>query len=89
MGEDWYRLQGIEVHDSDRGGRVTYHGPGQLVGYPIVKITNVPAYVQTMEGVIVQALAEEGVEAEVRHGETGVWAAAARSARSGSTSRAG
>jgi lipoyl(octanoyl) transferase len=75
MGEDWYRLQGIEVHDSDRGGRVSYHGPGQLVGYPIVKITNVPAYVQTMEGVIVQALAEEGVEAEVRHGETGVWAA--------------
>jgi lipoate-protein ligase B len=74
MGEDWYRLQGIEVCDSDRGGRVTYHGPGQLVGYPIMEIHDVPAYVRTMERAIVQALAEEGIEAEVRGGETGVWA---------------
>src|SRR6476659_4124982 len=55
MGIDWYRAQGIEVHDTDRGGRVTYHGPGQLVGYPIMRIGDVPAYVRTMEEAIVAA----------------------------------
>jgi lipoyl(octanoyl) transferase len=75
MGEDWYLAQGIEVRDTDRGGRVTYHGPGQLVGYPIMRIDDVPAYVHTMERAIVDALAEEGIAAEVRSGETGVWVA--------------
>jgi lipoyl(octanoyl) transferase len=73
MGEDWYRLQGIEVEESDRGGRVTYHGPGQLVGYPIMEVRDVPAYVRTMESAIVAALADEGIAAEVREGLTGVW----------------
>jgi lipoate-protein ligase B len=74
MGEDWYRAQGIEVYDADRGGRVTYHGPGQLVGYPIMRISDVPTFVHTMEHAILTALADEGVAAEVREGLTGIWA---------------
>ena len=74
MGEDWYRAQGIEVYDADRGGRVTYHGPGQLVGYPIMRISDVPSFVHTMEHAILTALADEGVAAEVRDGLTGIWA---------------
>jgi lipoyl(octanoyl) transferase len=74
MGEDWYRAQGIEIHDADRGGRVTYHGPGQLVGYPIMRIGDVPAYVHTMEEAVIAALADEGIRAEVRDGLTGIWA---------------
>jgi lipoyl(octanoyl) transferase len=73
MGEDWYRTQGIEVADTDRGGRVTYHGPGQLVGYPIMQVQDVLQYVRTMERALIQALADEGIEAEVREGLTGVW----------------
>jgi lipoyl(octanoyl) transferase len=77
MGEDWYRMQGIDVVDTDRGGRITYHGPGQLVGYPIVRIDDVVAYVRTIEQALVAALAGEGIEARTRTEEgpdfTGVW----------------
>jgi len=73
MGEDWYRMQGIEVAATTRGGRVTYHGPGQLVGYPIVAVTDVLEYVRTMERAVIAALADEDVAAEVREGLTGVW----------------
>jgi lipoyl(octanoyl) transferase len=74
MGEAWYRSQGIDICDADRGGAVTYHGPGQLVGYPIMRITSVHEYVANLERVLIAALADEGVEAEVRDGLTGVWA---------------
>ena len=74
MGEAWYRAQGIEVCDADRGGAVTYHGPGQLVGYPIMRIESVRDYVCKMEKALIAALADEGVEAELRDGLTGVWA---------------
>jgi len=73
MGEDWYRMQGIEVCATDRGGRVTYHGPGQIVGYPIVAITDVVGYLRAMERALIRALADEGIAAEVREGLTGVW----------------
>ncbi len=78
MGESWYLGQGLDVADSDRGGRVTYHGPGQLVGYPIMRVGTVPEYVHAMEAAIVAALADEDIEAEVRDGLTGVWAGEAK-----------
>jgi lipoyl(octanoyl) transferase len=69
--------QGIEVVDTDRGGKVTYHGPGQLVGYPIMRIADIHTYLRTMEAAIVGALAQEGIEARARWEEgrdyTGVW----------------
>jgi lipoyl(octanoyl) transferase len=75
MGEEWYRARGIDVCDTDRGGRVTYHGPGQLVAYPIMAIERVADFVHTMETAIVAALADEGIEARVRGAPfTGVWA---------------
>jgi lipoyl(octanoyl) transferase len=77
MGESWYLSQGIDVVATDRGGRVTYHGPGQLVGYPIVRTTDVVAHIRTLESAIVAALAEEGIEAHARPQDgpdfTGVW----------------
>lgn len=77
MGEQWYRMQGIDVVDVDRGGRVTYHGPGQLVGYPVMRTDDVIAFVRTMERAIVAAIAQEGVVARARPADgpdfTGVW----------------
>jgi lipoyl(octanoyl) transferase len=77
MGSDWYRAQGIEVRDSDRGGAVTYHGPGQLVGYPIVSLKpygdDVHDYVRRMERAVIETLGELGIEAGTIDGLTGVW----------------
>jgi lipoyl(octanoyl) transferase len=79
FGEDFYRAKGIDVVDTDRGGHITYHGPGQLVGYPIMAVTDVVAYLRTMEDAIVAALAEAGIEAHARPQDgpdyTGVWVA--------------
>jgi lipoyl(octanoyl) transferase len=75
LGEEFYAARGIEVVDVDRGGLVTYHGPGQLVGYPVMRIGDVIGYLRTLERVIVASLAREGVKAR-GGGErpTGVWA---------------
>jgi lipoyl(octanoyl) transferase len=77
FGEDHYAAQGIEIVDVDRGGKVTYHGPGQLVAYPIVRVTDIMAFVEQLEQVMVDALREEGVEARGRAADgrdfTGVW----------------
>jgi lipoyl(octanoyl) transferase len=77
MGEAWYEAQGIEVHDTDRGGLVTYHGPGQLVAYPIVQLRgygdDVHEYVRGLERTMIGALAKAGVQAGTIEGLTGVW----------------
>jgi lipoyl(octanoyl) transferase len=77
FGEDFYRAKGIDLVATDRGGRVTYHGPGQLVGYPIMGVTDIGSHLRTMEAAIVAALDKEGIEARSRAGEgpdyTGVW----------------
>jgi len=73
MGEAWYRAQGVDVVQTDRGGKLTYHGPGQLVGYPIMRITDVIAHLRTMEDAISAALAQEGVAGGPVEGLTGVW----------------
>jgi lipoyl(octanoyl) transferase len=73
LGVAWYRAQGIDVVQTDRGGKLTYHGPGQLVGYPIMRIGDVIAYLRTMEAGLIAALAAEGIAAGTREGLTGVW----------------
>jgi lipoyl(octanoyl) transferase len=75
MGDDWYEERGIELCDTDRGGRVTYHGPGQLVAYPVMQVERVADFVHTVETAIAAALRDEGIEAEPReHPHTGIWA---------------
>ena len=68
---------GIEVHHTDRGGEVTYHGPGQLVGYPILNLRRWGGgplkYVRTLERVLIETLAEFGIQAESEGCPTGVW----------------
>ena len=54
-GEGYYRERGIEIFDVDRGGRLTYHAPGQLVGYPFMGVSDVVAHVRTIEQAIVDA----------------------------------
>jgi lipoyl(octanoyl) transferase len=82
LGEDFYRAQGIEIADVDRGGKVTYHGPGQLVAYPIARVADVLGFVHHLEEAMVAALAEEGIAARGRAAEgrelTGVWVGEAK-----------
>jgi lipoyl(octanoyl) transferase len=78
--EVWERpSDGAPVVDVDRGGKITWHGPGQLVGYPIVRLpdpVDVVAYVRRMERVLIDVCAELGVAAGQVEGRSGVWLAA-------------
>ncbi len=72
-------INGIPVHVSDRGGSVSYHGPGQMVAYPILKLRDYcagpKAYVARLEETVIQALAALGVSSGRRSGTPGVWVA--------------
>jgi len=84
LSEEDLGRRGVELHETDRGGDVTYHGPGQLVGYPILDLTehrkDVVWYVRTLEEVLIRAAGEFGVKATRRQAPagkrpfyTGVW----------------
>lgn len=71
------RQKGVELHASDRGGDITYHGPGQMVGYPILNLSairrDVVWYVRMLEEAMIRATAEFGIVAEREPGKTGIW----------------
>jgi lipoyl(octanoyl) transferase len=77
--EETLRRAGIEVYETDRGGDVTYHGPGQIVAYPIMDLRewkrDVGAFVRGIEQVLIDTLVDFGIEAKRIAGLTGVWVA--------------
>lgn len=85
--EEALRRAGVSFYPTDRGGDITYHGPGQVVGYPILDLKewkrDVVAYVRALEQTLIDALAEFGVAARREPGQTGVWTEAGKIAAIG------
>ena len=77
LGEPEYRAQGIDIVRTDRGGDVTYHGPGQLVVYPIVdlsrRVRDLHRYLRALEEAVIDTVAAFGIEGERNAVNTGVW----------------
>lgn len=68
--------QGIEVVKTNRGGDITYHGPGQIVGYPIMSLQekrDLHAYLRDLEEVLIRTVGHFGIQAVRREGKTGIW----------------
>ena len=84
---DLLARSGIDFYETDRGGDVTYHGPGQIVGYPILDLRewkrDVHAYVRAIEEVMIDTLGGFGIEAWREAGATGVWTSAGKIAAIG------
>jgi lipoyl(octanoyl) transferase len=76
-GENVLRQKGVEYFEISRGGDITYHGPGQVVGYPILNLgaikRDVVWYVRTLEEVMIRATADFGIAAQREGGKTGIW----------------
>lgn len=90
VSRDWLQDHGIEVCEADRGGSITYHGPGQLVAYPIVDLRrtdddqpDVIVYLRTLEEAVIRTAKAYGVVAGRRDGMTGVWVGDAKLASIG------
>lgn len=77
VNEDYLNSRGATFHKINRGGDITYHGPGQIVGYPILDLdnffTDIHKYLRFLEEAVILTLKEYGLESERSPGETGVW----------------
>ncbi|HEX9979662.1 MAG TPA: lipoyl(octanoyl) transferase LipB [Flavobacterium sp.] len=77
LNEDQLEIKGATFYKINRGGDITYHGPGQVVGYPILDLenffTDIHKYLRFLEEVIIRTLGDYGLSGERSEGETGVW----------------
>lgn len=84
---DDLRSRGVECYEVDRGGDITFHGPGQLVGYPLLKLgpeeQDVRLYMRNLEAVLIRVLDQFGIKSSKQEGMTGVWTSAGKIAAMG------